>query len=54
MKPGNEKAHRNLPARAALDPIWEFIYIAEALIGLLGSAQGLFVSFIEAIRNLFV
>lgn len=41
----------NRPAKAALEPIWEFIYIAEALLGLLGTAQNFFVSFLQALAG---
>ena len=43
----------SLPAKADLQPIWEFIYIFEALLALVGTAQGLFVARLQGFVGIF-
>ena len=44
---------RKNPAPASLSPIWEFIYIAEALLGLFGSAQTFLLNLLQGLSGLF-
>lgn len=40
------------PAKAALTPIWEFIFISESFLGLFGSFAGIGLEFLSAITSL--
>ncbi|MCC6153531.1 MAG: hypothetical protein IT367_07210 [Candidatus Hydrogenedentes bacterium] len=48
----NIRGVKHGPARAALTPIWEFIFISESFLGLFGGFAGIGLQFLSALTSL--
>ncbi len=46
------RSMKQRPAKAALTPIWEFIFISESFLGLFGGFAGIGLEFLSAITSL--